>query len=925
MKRTFLFLLLALLAWEVRADYTPFVVEGKTWVIEFDYDWEMNTKVTSHTMVLSGDTLIGNHLYKKLMVHGSDGYNGYNGAYREEGGKVYVVLSGYATEKLQYDFNLQAGDKYTVYNFYGNPQVYEVYLSDYLYSQGHVLHRIGMGSSGWEMYDLLSLNIWIEGIGTPWGPNVSIYYNMTGGGGIKTRYCQVAGDYLYKDSLQEFVSPDLAWLDGYQQDGTVYLNRHDATGTRNVDGMTYTTMLARQYVSSPQGEVSEGQPVEYLLREDADGEAWLRMENPQQMAMLYGINWDAETANSLANRDLYLFNTRAKSLVYMTYGHLVSPEGLQKSWQVEKAEVGQKSFIALENSNYTWQRSLTEEGVPQFMMSIGWQGYGPFYGLGEPSGIGERLFPILYEGENVVYQDEACMEFLRTNAPSLIERISNAAKEPIEINETTFPDENFRNWVLSQSYGQDGILTDEEIAGIKKIIVSKNGIHSLKGIEYFTELTHLFCAAIQLEELDVSNFPKLESLDCQASLLTSLDVSKNTMLNELNCSENQLTSLDVSKNTALTRLHCDRNPLASLDVSKNTALEFLTCKDIQLTELDVSKNVGLKCLVCNNNQLTKLDVTNLTHLDKIACIQNRLERIIVSGCDNLSTIFCYNNQIKGEAIDELIEDLPSRPGERELLGIVDTENEQNVMTKAQVAAARAKGWIPCYKYGTFGYYGYPDYEGIDDPAESVTFTKDQMATIILPTAPDASKGKYYKLDRREDGQIIFIQETQPQARTPYIIVPNEDFSIDMSTLDVAGLSPDTVTVGGISFIGSYVRTELPALTGGDGGGSSSSYYDIIDQTPDCLIAQISTEMSVVGALRAYLVVTWDDPIHQGPTKGEPDKLEIVLHDDGSYIRAIDNGKWIMDNSVYNLSGQRVANGQLKPGLYIVGKKKRLVK
>ena len=214
--------------------------------------------------------------------------------------------------------------------------------------------------------------------------------------------------------------------------------------------------------------------------------------------------------------------------------------------------------------------------------------------------------------------------------------------------------------------------------------------------------------------------------------------------------------------------------------------------------------------------------------------------------------------------------------------------------------------------------------------ESVTFTKDQMATIILPTAPDASKGKYYKLDRCEDRQIIFKQEPQPQARTPYIIVPNEDFSIDMSTLDVAGLSPDTVTVGGISFIGSYVRMELPALTGGDGGGSSSSYYDIIDQTPDCLIAQISTEMSVVGALRAYLVVTWDDPIHQGPTKGEPEKLEIVLHDDETSIGRPTPDPSRNGGEVYDLSGRRVGNGKwimddgkLKSGIYVNGGKKVL--
>ena len=30
------------------------------------------------------------------------------------------------------------------------------------------------------------------------------------------------------------------------------------------------------------------------------------------------------------------------------------------------------------------------------------------------------------------------------------------ASADVEINETTFPDEGFRNWVLRQSYGQDG-------------------------------------------------------------------------------------------------------------------------------------------------------------------------------------------------------------------------------------------------------------------------------------------------------------------------------------------------------------------------------------------------------------------------------------------------------------------------------------
>ena len=126
------------------------------------------------------------------------------------------------------------------------------------------------------------------------------------------------------------------------------------------------------------------------------------------------------------------------------------------------------------------------------------------------------------------------------------------ASADVEINETTFPDEGFRNWVLRQSYGQDGVLTDEEIAGVTRIMVNTNGVQNLKGIEHFTSLTTLYCSAVQLMELDVSKCTKLEVLECDWNQLTSLDVSKNTALKELVCGANPLTTLNVSMNTALT-------------------------------------------------------------------------------------------------------------------------------------------------------------------------------------------------------------------------------------------------------------------------------------------------------------------------------------------------------------------------------------
>lgn len=180
-------------------------------------------------------------------------------------------------------------------------------------------------------------------------------------------------------------------------------------------------------------------------------------------------------------------------------------------------------------------------------------------------------------------------------------------------------------------------------------------------------------------------------------------------------------------------------------------------------------------------------------------------------------------------------------------------------------------------------------------AEPITFTEGQVATIILPTEPEASKGKYYRLDRVEDGQIVFEQELHPQAHIPYIIVPDEDFSIDLSTLDLAGCYRDTVSVDDVSFIGSFVSEAFDYQDG--------FYIDIIDTTPDCRFE----ESCVIGALRAYLLVRWDDPYNQGGTKVPPlEKLEVVLHDNGTGINNIN----IKDNGyIYDLQGRKIAKPQ----------------
>jgi hypothetical protein len=475
----------------------------------------------------------------------------------------------------------------------------------------------------------------------------------------------------------------------------------------------------------------------------------------------------------------------------------------------------------------------------------------------------------------------------------------------VEINETTFPDEYFRNWVLAQSYGQDGVLTEEEIMYVTTINLMGKRIQNLKGIEHFTELTTLYCTGNQLTELDVSECTKLTDLECAWNQLTTLDVSKNTALVALSCSGNQLTALDVSQNIALETLGCGLNMLTSLDVSQNTMLTELYCQENQLTELDVTKNIMLKRLGCPDNQLTSINILGHTELESLRCARNNLTQLDVSGCPALNELICMSNQIKGEAMDALVESLPTV--NRGHLGVINHIDEQNVMTKSQVAAAKAKGW---YVYYNNDKNQWKNYEGSDEP---VIFTAGQMATIILPTEPDASKGKYYRLDRVEDKQIIFEQELQPQAHIPYIIVPSEDFNIDPNNMDLEGLSCDTASIGDVSFIGSYVSEELEQQEGCN--------IQLIDTTPDCSISfsgETGKGAFLVGALRAYL--TWDDPIDHGGAKGRGD-MEIVLRDYGTSIEEMKNEELKMKNDVFDLSGRKIVNGKLH-GIYIENGQKR---
>ena len=264
------------------------------------------------------------------------------------------------------------------------------------------------------------------------------------------------------------------------------------------------------------------------------------------------------------------------------------------------------------------------------------------------------------------------------------------------VSEMAFPDENFRNWLLSQDYGKSGYITAAGLAGVTSINVNEKSIADLKGIEYFTAL---------------------ENLHCNNNQLTALDMSANTALMNLNCYSNQLTALDVSKNEALVLLNCSNNALSALDVKANTALSVLYCEQDQLPALAVSKHMALEELLCYDNKLTALDVSKNTAL---------------------TILYCYGNQIRGKAMQTLINSLHSTGGY--LCVYTSAATDGNEINTIQVGEAKAKNWTVTERNGSseVDYAGihavaidetnFPDYNFRENWILKQTFADDNYLT-----------------------------------------------------------------------------------------------------------------------------------------------------------------------------------------------------
>ena len=261
---------------------------------------------------------------------------------------------------------------------------------------------------------------------------------------------------------------------------------------------------------------------------------------------------------------------------------------------------------------------------------------------------------------------EATTEEVTTEEATTVAIPDIAKGEPVELNEVYFPDPLFREYIRELAdTDRDSVLSETEYRKVTELDINVEDLTSLKGVEFFPELTKLCCERQALIGLDVSKNTKLRELRCSQNLhmetLVLGDINGLTILDCTNCG---LKSLDVSKLVDVEQLYCDWNSFSELDLSNCEKLNKLVCSNDKLTKLDVSTCKMLKELYCDANKLTELDISKNTLLEVLSCYGNPLKvldvrnnPLLVQINNNPNTEMIYNETLEpngegGLPIDE---------------------------------------------------------------------------------------------------------------------------------------------------------------------------------------------------------------------------------------------------------------------------------
>ena len=168
--------------------YKPFLEEGKVWT--YHYYNEFTGHEFYESLAVSGDTIVDNKSYKRITYVETGNYRY---GMREDGQKVFATYPHYTGEVLLYDFGLNEGDAFQLYDDDNgsNPNAWATVVS---------VDTVVVGNRAFRVLDVRPKdmmdwpNWWVEGIG---GMNHLTSNYLSTGNCYVFSSCQLDGETVF--------------------------------------------------------------------------------------------------------------------------------------------------------------------------------------------------------------------------------------------------------------------------------------------------------------------------------------------------------------------------------------------------------------------------------------------------------------------------------------------------------------------------------------------------------------------------------------------------------------------------------------------------------------------------------------------------------------------------------------------------------
>ena len=543
----------------------------------------------------------------------------------------------------------------------------------------------------------------------------------------------------------------------------------------------------------------------------------------------------------------------------------------------------------------------------------------------------------------------------------------------VKVDENNFPDANFRRWLLSQEYGQDGEIDEDELAVITSVDVSGQEISNMSGIEYFTSLTSLNCSQnnisaaymrdlitrlpyvnngvlyVMSDEEENNSIEMTQVVAAQNKGWTPVyydggkwnefeyieiayytfpdNAFRSWILNQSYGADGLLTKDEIANVKSINVNNCGITSLKGIEIF--TALTNLDCRGNQLTQLDITKNTALEKLTCYDNKLTELNISQNTALKFLYCKNNLLQTLDLSRNRKLVEVHFHHNQISGANMDAMIQSLP-KSNNRILYAIYD-KDEENAMTASQVNAAKAKGWITyCYENGSWKVYS--GIEEVEPEVITEETTVNVAAEAEAGNATVTDDGVIISLDDEDVVDVIDGSITMKTAQTPegveQIAAEAEPGTKEFTDLFkgicfMLGKGKGHIDIDCQTF-GNY---QLTVKIGASSQSYTSNNQGVVSIDYDLTNDQwVFIFPSIVSSVKAYGADNSNGS--EGGLKIY--SVKIVPDNTSTSISAIDVNGEVVD--VYSISGVLVVKNatlndikQLSRGIYVINGQKVLIK